>query len=464
MPLITVELLRKRAEHNEGVLSTLEEISLHQEEIEKIDIIGTLCRKLRILYLQNNIITEMENLIHLKDLRYLNLALNNITQIKGLHSCEFLEKLDLTLNFIDFDSLQESLDHLKTLPHFKELFMLGNPCQSNWPDGFREFVVASLPRISSLDGKDIERSDRIIAHQNWRLREKELHDHVITLRTARKLSDDQNIMRTDSKDETVSYTPESRRQMYMEIAEQKEEDQIRKNINAPRQRDFLQEHADTLESTRKDEKEVDEGQNSDPNKKIRQCNEGKWEFHLSETIDQLILELNLPKFLDTSLIDVDVHPTYVSIIVKNKRFRLRFPEAVQSDRGKAERSKATGVLRLELPKTTSLLNKSVHFDNETNRKLEYEALSEVKSRRVRRFSAPKHIADEMLSTSRNDEAGGRIIPTMMVRRWFTKLLQYRKAEVGKSNLDRALIIDSKVERSKACNITLGTRMNKPLLE
>lgn len=109
MPPITPELLRKRAEHNEGMLSTLEEISLHQEEIEKIDLIGTLCRKLRIVYLQNNIISEMENLIHLKDLRYLNLALNNIKQIKGLHSCEFLEKLDLTVNFIDFDSLQQSV-------------------------------------------------------------------------------------------------------------------------------------------------------------------------------------------------------------------------------------------------------------------------------------------------------------------------------------------------------------------
>ena len=37
MPQITKKLLRKRAEHNEGLLSTLEEISLHQEEIEQIN-------------------------------------------------------------------------------------------------------------------------------------------------------------------------------------------------------------------------------------------------------------------------------------------------------------------------------------------------------------------------------------------------------------------------------------------
>ncbi len=37
MPQITKKLLRKRAEHNEGLLTTLEEISLHQEEIEEIN-------------------------------------------------------------------------------------------------------------------------------------------------------------------------------------------------------------------------------------------------------------------------------------------------------------------------------------------------------------------------------------------------------------------------------------------
>jgi protein TilB len=85
MPIITRELLRKRAEHNEGIISSLEEISLHQEELEGInEVLGTTCRKLKILYLQNNIISKMQHLNHLKDLEYLNLALNNITKIEGL--------------------------------------------------------------------------------------------------------------------------------------------------------------------------------------------------------------------------------------------------------------------------------------------------------------------------------------------------------------------------------------------
>lgn len=85
MPAITRELLRKRAEHNEGIISTLEEVSLHQEELEGInEVLGASCRKIKILYLQNNIISKIENLTHLKDLEYLNMALNNVRKIEGL--------------------------------------------------------------------------------------------------------------------------------------------------------------------------------------------------------------------------------------------------------------------------------------------------------------------------------------------------------------------------------------------
>jgi protein TilB len=84
MSRITEELIRRKAEHHDGLISDLEEISLHQLEIERIEVIGVLCRKLKILYLQNNIIPRIEGLSHCKDLRYLNLALNNVTLIEGL--------------------------------------------------------------------------------------------------------------------------------------------------------------------------------------------------------------------------------------------------------------------------------------------------------------------------------------------------------------------------------------------
>jgi protein TilB len=57
--LVTEELLRKRSEHNEGELSTLEEITLHQFDIEKIELLDVYCRNLRLLYLQNNQIARI---------------------------------------------------------------------------------------------------------------------------------------------------------------------------------------------------------------------------------------------------------------------------------------------------------------------------------------------------------------------------------------------------------------------
>lgn len=100
MTRITFELIRKRSEHNEGEISTLEEIALHQENIEKIELIDKTCRHLKILLLQNNLVSRIENLSRLKELEYLNLALNNIEAIENLEGLESLKKLDLTVNFI----------------------------------------------------------------------------------------------------------------------------------------------------------------------------------------------------------------------------------------------------------------------------------------------------------------------------------------------------------------------------
>lgn len=59
-------MLLQKAEHNDGCLSTLQEISLHQQNLEKIELLGHASRGLKILYLQNNLISKIENLHHLK--------------------------------------------------------------------------------------------------------------------------------------------------------------------------------------------------------------------------------------------------------------------------------------------------------------------------------------------------------------------------------------------------------------
>ena len=51
MTEITQDLLRRKAEHNESMLTTLEEISLHQLNIKDMKNFDVYCRHIKILYL-----------------------------------------------------------------------------------------------------------------------------------------------------------------------------------------------------------------------------------------------------------------------------------------------------------------------------------------------------------------------------------------------------------------------------
>lgn len=56
---VTEDLIRRNAEHNDCVIFSLEELSLHQQEIERLEHIDKWCRDLKILYLQNNLIGKI---------------------------------------------------------------------------------------------------------------------------------------------------------------------------------------------------------------------------------------------------------------------------------------------------------------------------------------------------------------------------------------------------------------------
>ena len=57
---ITRGLLQKRAEHNDGIVRTLKEVSLHQEKLERIgESLQRDCRELRILLLHENQIGKL---------------------------------------------------------------------------------------------------------------------------------------------------------------------------------------------------------------------------------------------------------------------------------------------------------------------------------------------------------------------------------------------------------------------
>lgn len=161
---VTEKLIRKKSEHNELMISTLEELSLHQEDIEKIEHIHDWCRDLKILLMQSNLISKIENVNKLKKLEYLNLALNNVEVIENLEMLESLYKLDLTLNFI---GKLRSVESLRGNYNLRELHLVGNPC-SDYP-GYRNYVIDVLPQLTVLDSEEIKISDKLTAKNNYDL-------------------------------------------------------------------------------------------------------------------------------------------------------------------------------------------------------------------------------------------------------------------------------------------------------
>ncbi|XP_039383522.1 protein tilB homolog isoform X2 [Mauremys reevesii] len=393
MVRITEELLRQRAEHNNCELFSLEEISLHQQEIEKLEYIDKLCRDLKILYLQNNLIPKIENVSKLKKLEYLNLALNNIERIENLEGCEELQKLDLTANFIGELS---SIEILKHNIHLKELFLVGNPCTEF--EGYRQFVVATLHQLKCLDSKEIERSERIQALQNYRQVEKQIRDQeqVYLLKRAREkeealkkiqekqekkkekqikpkpgfdrrwytdinninldpLEDKENhqqketekeyqewkIDKDDDEDrafweEPTPYTPESRLEAHRHLEEKR---RVKENIRGQKMKEKPPRTLITAEG------------------KVLNMNEPKLNFFLKddEENNQFILDLAVYRHLDSSLIDVDVQPTHLRIMVKDKPFQLVLPAEVKPDSSSAKRSQTTGHLVISMPKVQEII-------------------------------------------------------------------------------------------------------------
>ena len=83
---ITDALLVARSEHNDDEgLAGLEELSLHQQHLGKLEYVNRVCaNNLKVLLLQDNCIAKIENLRRLTRLEYLNLAMNNVERIEGL--------------------------------------------------------------------------------------------------------------------------------------------------------------------------------------------------------------------------------------------------------------------------------------------------------------------------------------------------------------------------------------------
>jgi protein TilB len=293
---LTEELVRRKAEHNDGMLSTLEEIALHQLDIEKIETLNN-CRCLKIIYLQSNLISKIEGLYKLKHLDYLNLALNNIERIEGLERCEGLYKLDLTCNFIDLDELH-SVASLKENLGLRDLYLTGNPCMSHWESGYRDYVIATLPQIEKLDGTEVTRTERIKAMQRLPELERELkllapiaaerkaEQRARQRERARQISSGDLVVDNQTVDE---WCPEVR------IRDARELRKIEEDKNAYRRKAQRECYLFPDQPARERRFFKEDGT---PN----QMNTAKWPFSIEEDGQAVYVDVALPKFMDSAMV------------------------------------------------------------------------------------------------------------------------------------------------------------------
>jgi protein TilB len=353
MAPITLDMVRRRAEHNEGMVSTLEEISLHQQEIERIEGLGHICRHLKILYMQNNLVSKLENLHRLKELEYANFAVNNIRKIENLQRCESLQKLDLTVNFIDKSSLL-TVHTLEANHQLRDLYLMGNPCADF--GGYRAFVIGTLPQLARLDGTDVTPTERILARQALpeiaaRLT-RELIAEGVDVEAASRVSDARDLAPDEDDVAEIMNTPEDERPWCpaTRVAEQRESARLRDAQDAERRAN--QGKMFNPDGSRRKPRREGFPDLPEDVEKVRQCNEGGFEFRLDENPggDAIVLDVRVGKFVDTSLVDADVHPRVCRVLCKGKLLQLTLPEEVRPDAAVAQRSRVTGSLVVTMPK------------------------------------------------------------------------------------------------------------------
>ncbi|OAE30184.1 hypothetical protein AXG93_4295s1390 [Marchantia polymorpha subsp. ruderalis] len=326
-----------RSDTDSGCVHGGQELVLQEEGIDKIETLGRLCPNLKILYMPNNLIPRLENLNRLKALEYLNLAINNITKLDGLEGCEMLNKLDMTLNFVDQEGLITATK-LRANIHLKELYLSGNPC-TDYP-GYRKFVIAAVPSLQLLDAHKIKPSERIAAQQEFHLLCAEVLDSCTAQPVANVSTSEQELPQLNEKGEVVrDYTVANRVKEHNEMQQIREEQENKSKPKTEERKSRRRAGFDPLPC---------EG-------RTYQKNEGSLDFKLVESDcgRHVLCDVAVGRYLDTSLIDVDIQPSWIRILVKGKLLQLRLPCEVKSDESIIQRSATTGRLLVTMPKVVS---------------------------------------------------------------------------------------------------------------
>jgi internalin A len=135
-------------------LHCLTTLSVSNNRIEKIEGLDNL--PLKNLNLSLNSITTINNIKRLNLIQTINLSSNQLSSLEGLNGHSYLTHVNVKENeIVELNEIQ----HLKDLRALRELNLKRNPIQAL--SDYRQFVIVSLPSLTSLDGQAISIDEKV---------------------------------------------------------------------------------------------------------------------------------------------------------------------------------------------------------------------------------------------------------------------------------------------------------------
>ena len=273
--------------------------------------------------------------------------------------------------------------NLATVGSIQQLYLTGNPC-SNWHK-YRELVAAVVPQLKELDGKEITHSERLTALQMLdSLKEELRRDAEMNVKSKAE----------KSTDDDKGYTKEGRVQMAREAEAQRLE---KEQESSKKENEYYGMVYIGIKNTEPPSILNSQGE-------IRQCNQGNYQFEFSEKnekgVQYIVLDVGVPKYMETSLIDVDLHPIYVRINIKGKITQLRFPCEIVVERSSVKRSQTTGAFQILMPKLQNTLVPYYFTKEELSKSSKEESLPSAPEPASIRAIQPQ---DLLLSAPNNHE-------------------------------------------------------------
>lgn len=273
--------------------------------------------------------------------------------------------------------------------------MVGNPCVKF--EGYREYVVATLPQVQRLDGTDVTKTERLDAIQNYEVaranvvREQEKYFEAerkkregtggrwytdigseVQSATIEEINPEEEMTDAEIKAANQKYwhtpvenTPETRKEIHRKLEQEKaateKKRQGTRTNEVPKRQTVLERDGKRLN-----------------------LNQAKWPFRLDDTSDVncIMLEVGIPKYLTTTAVDVDVQPTYVKVVAEGRTFQLVLQSEICPDQATCQRSQMTGSIVLTLPTskqqiTTKPKPKQESFQDQNNKFVEKTTFLEV---------------------------------------------------------------------------------------